>query len=840
MPERRRRRSGGRERPGVDRGSAGLPRSGGGSARAVAPAARPVPKPLAPGRRAGVEAALEWAVSLEGMAFIAYLLILTFAGYFRGLFFPKEQLIALILLLGIFSLYWGVKFSRRELTFFRTPLDWAVFALLGTYALSALFAVNYRGAVQEVVKVMIYTLGYWLVRDMARGVRVLLVLGAISFAGFWLSVLGVGAAAGTFSYNGAFDGVRIYSAMQYPNTLAAYLTMAFLVSVVLWVAGYERHRGSPRIGFTLLPPALAAGASLFVFIFTYSRGGWLVLPLVVLALAAVMPAGSRLPALGVMTASFASALPLSPLFARAVQARQAGLIWLWFVLALVLAGALSYLLPRIIGKWEALPRGGKTALSLALAGVLLGGALLAAYFLVQKARGTLVDYSVLSRFYWSVDALRMMLHRPLLGFGGRGWEAAYHAYQSHGYWSTEVHNHFAQVAVEAGAVGFLAFLAIWVLLLREAVLLKDSPPSRRAWGRGAAVAAAALGLHSLMDFNLSLGAVSLALWSLFGVVAAVRVWGGEEGIPVASGVPGPASTRAERRRGEGSKRPPLPWFWPLGVWGVAGVVAVLAGSLALGFTSGQRAARAMNGGRLEEAISLYREATRYDPLTPSFWTDLGQAMAIKVVVGREEKSIPQAEEYFRRALRLNRFDPNIHSIYGGFLLSIGRYDEGVAELRQAVDLHPFLARRYEYLAEGYVLAARAALLQERKEEARKRLEETLALREEMRRRAEMVPVWAREAFPFQPETPGLLLYWGEALASLGRDGEAEPLLRRAAEAQDLEARLRAEALVWLSDLARRKGDTESADQHLARAGELFGESQNMRALPELMRKASAP
>jgi Tfp pilus assembly protein PilF len=248
----------------------------------------------------------------------------------------------------------------------------------------------------------------------------------------------------------------------------------------------------------------------------------------------------------------------------------------------------------------------------------------------------------------------------------------------------------------------------------------------------------------------------------------------------------------------------------------------------------------MNEGRLEEAISLYREATRYDPLTPSFWTDLGQAMAIKAVVGREEKAAPQAEEYFRWALRLNRFDPNIHSIHGGFLLSIGRYDEGVAELRRAVDLHPFLARRYEYLAEGYVLAARAALLQERKEEARKRLEETLALREEMRRRAEMVPVWAREAFPFQPETPGLLLYWGEALASLGREGEAEPLLRRAAEAQDLEARLRAEALVWLSDLARRKGEAAAADQHLARARELFGESQNMRALPELMRKASAP
>ena len=45
------------------------------------------------------------------------------------------------------------------------------------------------------------------------------------------------------------------------------------------------------------------------------------------------------------------------------------------------------------------------------------------------------------------------------------WDALYHRYQVTLYWFTEVHNHFAQVLVETGYPGFIAFTAFWILVL---------------------------------------------------------------------------------------------------------------------------------------------------------------------------------------------------------------------------------------------------------------------------------------------------------------------------------------------------------------------------------------
>ena len=130
------------------------------------------------------------------------------------------------------------------------------------------------------------------------------------------------------------------------------------------------------------------------------------------------------------------------------------------------------------------------------------------------------DSSFTGRIHFYKDALKIIKDHPILGTGGGGWKAIYQAYQSSGYFTTEVHNFFLQLWVETGTVGFLALavLCFTTLITAYKTLISDSAATTKALTWGALSGAIALAGHSAMDFNLSLGGVALYLWQLFGVV----------------------------------------------------------------------------------------------------------------------------------------------------------------------------------------------------------------------------------------------------------------------------------------------------------------------------------
>ena len=130
--------------------------------------------------------------------------------------------------------------------------------------------------------------------------------------------------------------------------------------------------------------------------------------------------------------------------------------------------------------------------------------------------------SYASRIDFKYAALKIVKDHPLIGTGTGGWNALYHQYLDFPYWTTEVHDHFFQVWVEAGTLGFAAFLAMWGLLAYNLWRLYRARPAREEWvlNWGVASAALALGAHAAIDFDLSLAAVAFILWSLFALVAA--------------------------------------------------------------------------------------------------------------------------------------------------------------------------------------------------------------------------------------------------------------------------------------------------------------------------------
>jgi hypothetical protein len=129
-----------------------------------------------------------------------------------------------------------------------------------------------------------------------------------------------------------------------------------------------------------------------------------------------------------------------------------------------------------------------------------------------------------ARFEMFRDAAKIIRDYPLLGTGGGGWAALYQGYQdkplnSKPYFSSEVHNHFLQVWIEAGILGFLAFVGIWVSMAAAFIrncFINRADSKRWQYWTAVFLPVAALGAHSVIDWNFSMAAVGIYLFTLLG------------------------------------------------------------------------------------------------------------------------------------------------------------------------------------------------------------------------------------------------------------------------------------------------------------------------------------
>ena len=440
-----------------------------------------------------------------------------------------------------------------------------------------------------------------------------------------------------------------------------------------------------------LPWAAAAYVILFCFVFTYSRGAWLLFPAVAALLALALPRGHRLGAVLLMAALAAAFAPWAGPFAAAVKAKAAGAAWRAFLLGVPLAVAASAAVTGVM----ALPRRAKAValgaagLAVAALAVLARDRVLSSDLAERVKTISLGTLSARERIEWIATALRVIRDHPIIGAGGGAWDALYHEYQRYGYYSTQVHGHYAQVAAETGIVGALALLAMWAFLLARAWRLwrggraggedgSARPAADRCLLAGALAAALALGLHSAIDFNLSLAAVSVALWALAGLLEA-------------------AGRRAGARPQGEYRILPRAAAYGLTAFAAAGVTSLL-----LGYTHGQRAVRALNAGRADEARAQYERAAAYDPFTASFRVDLGQIYEAAARQSRDAALLARARQSLERGLELEPHNANFHALYGAFLLRSGELERGVAELERSVALHPYEIRRYETLTDALV------------------------------------------------------------------------------------------------------------------------------------------
>lgn len=462
------------------------------------------------------------------IVFAAVGILIFYPPYFRGLFFGKEIFITHILTALVFIVSWVNKIRQKDYRFMQTPLDWAVAAYAGAYLLSLIGAVHIGDAVYGFLKALNYFIVYWLVttvvknyRDYENLLRILLA-GAVGVA-----LIGISAAVGYYNYPSAFKDGVINSTLQYPNTLGAYLSAMSLIALALWI------RESRLIGKFIY--GLASFLLILVVLATVSKGAWLALAAGAFILLAGL-SGNRLKYLYYLGITLLSAGIAASQFIPAIRAGKSSEALSW-----VLAGILIMLLGQ--GIWESLvwlkQKKGRVPVFI-ISGVLLVIGICGLFKVIDNYHMELIPQTIIAEISGVQDlenssftsrsdfyraGLNIVKDYPINGTGAGGWNALYHQYLNTLNWATDLHNHFLQVWVETGTIGLLAFLSMWLLMLRAVFKVykkkrEQETPLEWVLIWGSAAAALTMGFHACIDFDLTYMAMSMILWALFALVNA--------------------------------------------------------------------------------------------------------------------------------------------------------------------------------------------------------------------------------------------------------------------------------------------------------------------------------
>ncbi|MEW4372629.1 O-antigen ligase family protein [Paenibacillus kandeliae] len=483
-----------------------------------------------------------WVVNI---CLILFLLWTPFqVALFNGLSYSFERpifwavlLSGIIVILGLIQFYKKVKLDDQ-----RDMIALLIILLPISYMISMIGAASWHYAVNMVLiqwmYAFIFITGVYMLRDRVSNkiiqmtimgsAYIIVMFGFINWFGqaplggklvFWFS-----AGVQNGSYVDAImqdsNGWRLTSVFQYANTYAAFL-MAMLFAALFNVSRLKTWYDHLLHGFMLVPIILS-------LILTLSRGGLVVLPFVLLILLLMLrPAQQILWIIYMVIAGAASAIILNPVTDIGLQviAKYDGVTaakgWGYVLITSLIVGVISmaigrFLAPKLesgVERWTArrfssvwLPIGSAViggVMLLLLIGTSMRN-LLPANIRVRFENINFQQSSVLERFTFYRDALKLWKDYPFFGGGGGAWGASFEAYQNNPYVSRQVHNFFFQYLVEVGIIGFLIFVLFVGFIFYKYIrgYIKTDKEQRESHFLYFIIVVSIL-MHSLLDFNLS-------------------------------------------------------------------------------------------------------------------------------------------------------------------------------------------------------------------------------------------------------------------------------------------------------------------------------------------------
>lgn len=483
-----------------------------------------------------------WALAI---GFIVFLVWAPFqVGLFNGqqIDFEKpiylSSLLSSLLLLGWVCLY----FTKFKLEGQRDLLAVASLLLPATYALSLIGAASRYMAMNllfvQSMYAAVFIIALYLLQQKQLNVVIQNAILAIAYVivGFgllnWLgSWKFAGGMVGWFSNtvrNGKYldavmtdsNGLRLTSIFQYANTYAAFL-MAFLFVAVFALVRSKKWYGTLTHSFMLVPIIVS-------LLLTLSRGGLVMLPVVfILLLLFLKPAQQILWIIHLAISGLAALLVTNPLTTLGTELNTAYTssaalkAWAYLLGASAVVAALGWVIQRFVAPWLQSKLGGSETRKFTGMWIPLGSVVavaIVAFLLIGTGLKSILpdnietrleninfkQHSVLERFTFYKDAMKVVKDYPILGSGGGGWASLYEEYQNNPYVSRQVHNFFLQYLIEVGIVGFIVFMGfigyIFYKYIR-AYLKRDRDEFHN--GFFFYIIALSILVHSLLDFNMS-------------------------------------------------------------------------------------------------------------------------------------------------------------------------------------------------------------------------------------------------------------------------------------------------------------------------------------------------
>lgn len=592
--------------------------------------------------------------SLDINKIITYFItIIICAGlFFNGYFFENQSLTVSILTTAFFVIAL-ILFYKKQISLYydkKTALLGLVFLLINIIGLFT--ASNTRDALGNVLVISNAILIYFLASQSLRDKENL----NLFFKGFYWTTVFI-ASLGIISYItgvnllNSYSGNRLFSTLGYPNTAA-------LVFIFATFIGYYLKNN------TLTSPNLLLYSNsilILAFIGTKSRGVFLITPLLLIIYILLQAKENRLKVTADFLLLILPSIVIAPvIFNGTFTNRELNSILISLVGVLILF-AFYYFSPYFMAKKNI-----KIISILALLLIMgVGG-----YFVIKQdlsntnifSRFTdisLEDSSVMGRLIFMQDAFKIVKDNLLLGTGGGGWNAEYRAYRSYLYFTSEVHNHYLQVLVENGILGFIVYLCLWYLLIFN--LWRKYTVEKSDSNLLLMTVALGLMLHSMIDFDLTYPVMYFLFWILIAI----------------------APDKLNSFQGLNKQGKLIFLAAPLVL------LLFINTSLLIGWSYGRDGTRLMARNNLQSAIEKLETSTVFDPVNPTYLTNLSQLYLAKGINDDNQEYRDKAIETINKSVKHNPTNFEWHIIKTRFLVELGKYEEAYQTALQAIRCAPF-------------------------------------------------------------------------------------------------------------------------------------------------------
>lgn len=642
------------------------------------------------------------------------IILISISVLFRGLYFSYDTygFMAGLALLSV--LYFFSKISKHEPVKVNKLYMLLGILLIAAASLSFVKAVNPRENLGNVLLyaelLIIFIILYDYFHDKKQQLTQWMMVPTV-FVGFIAAVVGLMSLTGRFNIWEVYNNYgRLASTFQYSNTAAVYFIVCGIFAITLVnTLKYSIFR------------ALLVGVGniiLFAFFMTGSRAAYLVCIPLFLLLLVIQPKESKIRAGVSFFCMLAPAFVVMKGFNASTAANDNIGAAKWLAISFVIAATawlLLHLLAKLImrDKQVAMPKGS----GFVFAAAVLIAAILAFVF-KDRLIGLLPDFivsrvarlfeygfneiNVLYRLEFDRDALLLSRNNWLFGYGGGGWKAMYQTVQDHNYIAVFVHNHYLQMLVDHGILGFMSFTALVAVSALGALytLLKAKDRLMKTYAAGLLCGLLSLAGHSAVDFNLSFVSLLLLIWVMFAASAV--------SLPEEDG-----STAAVSKRDI-----PLIGRWRTEITGGVGVMALIIISAVLfsvyslyfaGAYNRQAAFDFVQEKDYKQARIYYEEACRLDPSNTEYAYELAKIYRYYATVTKNDKYrdtwLERARVFSEKSVKGNRNYPGYMRLLVRIYLDSEMPVEALELSQRLITCQKYNADCYELLAASYLAAA---------------------------------------------------------------------------------------------------------------------------------------